>query len=58
MAPSESYPDPWTAQKRVERWIQRLIKEHGGREVRRRIRESDADPGMKARLMLLAFTED
>lgn len=59
MAPNEPASvstTPWEDQHRLQVWIERLVRQFGGAEVRKRIRESSGDPVLKARLLLLAFT--
>ena len=58
-APSEGDVSREEAAKRLQRSINRLIAEYGGKEVRRRIRAyASEDESAKARLVLLALTED
>ncbi len=54
LAPPD-YPSGPEAQRRLERMIERLCLVYGKDEVRRRIKTSTAESGMKARLMLMAF---
>jgi hypothetical protein len=58
LAPSNGYSSPVEDQKRIERAIARLVRQYGGTEVRRRIRESSGPDDLKARLILLALTAD